>query len=41
MSLLTKLEMDQAEMTQEGRRGTGPEEDGSRVGVRARGGWGV
>ena len=28
MSLLTRLEMDQAEETQEGRRGAGPEDDG-------------
>lgn len=33
MSLLTKLEMDQAEEPQEGRRGTGLEEDGNRAGV--------
>ena len=37
VSLLTKLEMDQAEMAQEGRRGAGPGEDGSRRGVRAPG----
>lgn len=34
VSLLTKLEMDQAEISQEGRKGTGPEEDGSRAGLR-------
>ena len=33
MSLLTKLEMDQAEETPEGRRGVGLEDDGG-------GGWG-
>lgn len=37
MSLLTKLEMDQAEMAQEGRRGAGPGEDGSRRGFGLRG----
>ena len=34
MSLLTKLEMDQAEETQEGRRGMGLEDDGVGVGGR-------
>ena len=37
VSLLIKLEMDQAEMTQEGRRGAGPGEDGSRWGFGLRG----
>lgn len=37
VSLLTKLELDQAEETQEGRGRMGPEEGGSRVVVQAQG----